>query len=406
MLLIDAIRLFDDARRAEVSAATRAWFFLESDGRFGGKLGRLAADFPDAQLANITAADLRRWLAHLKHEHVRYQDHPGRPADICGLSQDGYRNYVRAVRQFFRWCKREGLITRNPSDILPVPPPARDEPKAISIEDATKITAVARWYALRDMAFFRLLEAGAKHGELDGLELEHVVAGGILVSRRNHDGRYLETEIPLSDQATSALQAYLRRRGQLADEGETAVFVGRRHPFRYCVRGGIALGVRNEAMLQVLAASAARAGAVASLRRDHLASDFSEAKVYTKGRAGFKIARRILLDQDAAAALRRWLDIAPPGPMVFPSNRGPLTGSGVYQILTGLAAAAEVDENTNPHAWRHAWSLEALRRGADVGTVARVLGNKPETVMANYARWADNDIRQRHKQFSWRTAAD
>ena len=92
--------------------------------------------------------------------------------------------------------------------------------------------------------------------------------------------------------------------------------------------------------------------------------------------------------------------------MAFPGNRGPLTGSGVYQILTGLAAAAEVDENTNPHAWRHAWSLEALRRGADVGTVARVLGNKPETVMANYARWADNDIRQRHKQFSWRTAAD
>ncbi len=110
---------------------------------------------------------------------------------------------------------------------------------------------------------------------------------------------------------------------------------GRNGQFKLCLRGNIAFGVRNNAIAQILASSAAR--------------------------------------------------------------------DGVYQVMTNLADEVNITEYANPHAYRHAWSIEALRNGADIPTVARVLGNEPQTVMKSYSRWATNDIQERHQQFSWKT---
>jgi len=128
--------------------------------------------------------------------------------------------------------------------------------------------------------------------------------------------------------------------------------------------------------------------------------------VWEKGQGGFLKSRLVYLDDEAVTAVSRWLSIHPGGESLFPGVRGPLTRDGVYQVLISLAIEARVDRFTNPHAWRHAWSIEALRRGADVTTVARVLGNSPQTVIQNYARWANGDIQQRHGQFSWKVNAD
>jgi integrase len=43
-----------------------------------------------------------------------------------------------------------------------------------------------------------------------------------------------------------------------------------------------------------------------------------------------------------------------------------------------------------------------LRNGADLATVGQVLGHESVDVTANfYARWADDELRQRHNEFSW-----
>jgi integrase len=127
------------------------------------------------------------------------------------------------------------------------------------------------------------------------------------------------------------------------------------------------------------------------------------ATVWEKGRGGFLKSRYIFLDDEAVAAVRSWLSIHPGGKYLFPGAHGPMTRDGVYHVMTKLAAESDVTEHSNPHAYRHAWSIEALRNGADIPTVARVLGNTPQTVMLAYSRWVTNDIQERHQQFSWKT---
>lgn len=409
MKLFEAIKLFDRARMGEVSPATREWFFVhnEETNYYGGRLWALLRYVGDVDIATITTDDLRAWTAHLRERSSRFDDHPYRESEAGGLTQDSYRNFIRSARQFFKWLVEEGHLTKSPAERLAVPPPSRDEPKAISIDDAASVLKVAHRFRLRDEAYYRLLLCGAKHSELDRLVLDNLNLdhNQAIVYRRRGTNNYRPMTLALDRLTVDTLRHWLSVRLDLVSESEERqlVFTGRQGDFRYCVRGGIILGLRNEALIQVLASSAARAGGVAGILRNSVNLHRRIAKVVEKGHNGFQVSRIIYLDQDACDTVAAWLSIAPPGEYLFPGVHGPLTNSGVYQIVTNLAAAVHVSEHTNPHAWRHTWSLEALRSGADFVTVAKVLGNKPETVMLNYARWTDRDIQERYDQFNWKS---
>ncbi|NJN55959.1 MAG: tyrosine-type recombinase/integrase [Anaerolineae bacterium] len=408
MKLSEAIAYFDQSRAGEVALSTRRWFYYVNDqGQPCGRLWSLVESLGDGEVCAVTVRDLRQWRADLLARDCRWADSNVRPTQKGGLSQDGFRNYIRAARQFFKWLADEGIVGENPALRLPIPPPSTEEPKAIDVADALKILHTARIFALRDYAYILLAkETGAKVGELDRLECADIdPANGRVTIHRYTRYTYTPRLRTVSPDVCAALLAWCHVRGETALPKDGLVFSGRSGQFPVPLKGGIAFGVRNEAIIQTLASSACRVGGIASMQVDRVNLDNGTAVVWEKGQGGYLKSRLVYLDEGAVTAVSRWLSVHPGGDALFPGVRGALTRDGVYQVLTALAAEAGVTQFTNPHAWRHAWSIEALRRGADVTTVARVLGNSPQTVIQNYARWANGDIQQRHAQFNWKSNA-
>ena len=160
---------------------------------------------------------------------------------------------------------------------------------------------------------------------------------------------------------------------------------------------------RDYAIVCMLADTACRVGGLVGLELGDLDLGRGRALVREKGRGGRRKARTVYLLPETVGALREWLDVRPAasGQRVFVGQRGPLTTSGVYQVLRRLAGRAGVQGRWNPHSFRHGWARAALMAGADLGTVADVLGHVDIAVTRRfYARWGDDELRERHGQFS------
>ena len=157
-------------------------------------------------------------------------------------------------------------------------------------------------------------------------------------------------------------------------------------------------GARSYAIVCFLADTACRIGGLVGLMIHDLDLEHRRAVVHEKGNH----SRTVYFCEVTADTLRTWLKVRPDrGDHVFVGQRGPLTGSGVYQILKRLAKMAGV-KRFNPHAFRHGWARGALERGADLGTVAHVLGHSDIHVTHKfYARWSDEELAQRHDRYSW-----
>jgi len=82
--------------------------------------------------------------------------------------------------------------------------------------------------------------------------------------------------------------------------------------------------------------------------------------------------------------------------------RGALQEDGIYQVLKRLAKKAGVEENWNPHAFRHAWAYGARMNVADIATVSDSLGHSDISVTKNSCgQLPDLEIGARHIRFSW-----
>ena len=128
MKLSQAIDLFDTSRIGEVADSTRAWA--------RPKLVTLIDHLGDPDIADVTTAQLRQWRVAIKQRRDRWKTHPTRPTSDKSISQDHFRNHVRAVKQLFKWLYDEEILDINPSTRIPVPPPNTDHPKAIKPEHA------------------------------------------------------------------------------------------------------------------------------------------------------------------------------------------------------------------------------------------------------------------------------
>jgi integrase/recombinase XerD len=135
------------------------------------------------------------------------------------------------------------------------PTPARRLPKAVSVEEVTRLLAAAGRpegpRGLRDRALLELLYAtGARISEAVGLDVDDLdlAAGGVRLAGKG--GR--ERVVPVGSYARSALEAYLvRARPELATKGrgEPAAFLN--------ARGG---RLTRQSAWTVLRAAAERAG--------------------------------------------------------------------------------------------------------------------------------------------------
>ncbi len=178
------------------------------------------APVTEAQLLSVDKAVLRLFLGHLAAN---------------GLARRSVGRKLAAVRAFFRYLLRTGLLTRNPTAGLASPklgrklPTFLDDPTAarlMTVPDATTIDG------LRDRAILELFySSGLRRAELVGLSLGEYDPTVRLVRVRGKGAK--ERLVPVGSRAAEAIAAYLVRRGELLAESSDsdavrAIFLGKR----------------------------------------------------------------------------------------------------------------------------------------------------------------------------------
>ena len=178
-----------------------------------GHLFELAAGTP---LANLKIHHIRRFIAHLHSQ---------------GLGGRSLARMLSAWRGFFTYLMRDHGLADNPCVGLRAPKSPKMLPQALSPDEAARMVDLPADTpeATRDKAMFELFySSGLRLAELVSLDLElmraDINSGEVRVTGKGGKTRI----VPLGTFATTALQAWLAVRDQLAKADETALFVGQR----------------------------------------------------------------------------------------------------------------------------------------------------------------------------------
>jgi integrase/recombinase XerC len=161
-----------------------------------------------------------------------------------GYARASIARRVGAIRTFYRWALASGEAKVDPSLLLGRPKVVNRLPTVLRPREAADLTeaphapqaqeeaeGIEHAVALRDRAVLELLYgSGLRVGEVAGLTLSGVdlARGRVLVLGKGSK----EREVPISDFASGAVQAYLTEgRPLMAADGDTLFFNRRKKPF-------------------------------------------------------------------------------------------------------------------------------------------------------------------------------
>ena len=144
---------------------------------------------------------------------------------------------IAALRSFYRYLSKRGLVRDNPAAALRLPKLARKLPRTLSAEDAVALVETPadgparKLLEVRDRALLELLYgAGLRVGELATLTLARLDLGSAQLRVRGKGSK--ERVLPLGAPALRALSDYLQVRGSFRNpktgaQHPDAVFLGR-----------------------------------------------------------------------------------------------------------------------------------------------------------------------------------
>ncbi len=174
----------------------------------------------DSTWGGVQLADIRSWLAHMAED---------------GKSRSTLARRGAAIRTFFAWAHRTGLIDHNPALRLASARPASTLPNVLGVDDMGLLLDVAQVRAdsgdpldVRDWAMAELLYAtGIRVGELTGVDVADVDLAELTVRVVGKGDK--ERVVPFGIPAMRALVAWLDvGRAVCAHSDARALFVGRR----------------------------------------------------------------------------------------------------------------------------------------------------------------------------------
>jgi integrase/recombinase XerC len=169
-------------------------------------------------VGDIEVLTIREWLAHL------YDN---------GLQTVSVRRKLAALRSFYSWMERGGVVTKNVARLVRTPKAPSLLPQVPSAETTNNlINAIpgtaeqtTRPHPARDLAIFELLYGcGIRVSELVGLNMQDVdlAEGWALVRGKGRK----ERQVPFGGRAADALRRWFEER--TPSHGERAVFLNHR----------------------------------------------------------------------------------------------------------------------------------------------------------------------------------
>lgn len=189
-------------------------------------------------LSPLTIAAYRRDLQQFAQvaEDGWRRDAQAVDAWVASLRRDGRRGStlarkVAALRGFYRWAQREGLIERDIVSLLDTPKAGSYLPDVLAIDDVERILDApgADDIGLRDGAMLELLYAcGLRVSELIGLDTDRVDLPHLWVRVIGKGNK--ERRVPMGEEARERLHRYLNgpRATWTARRPTPAVFVNTR----------------------------------------------------------------------------------------------------------------------------------------------------------------------------------
>ena len=163
---------------------------------------------------------------------------------------------------------------------------------------------------------------------------------------------------------------------------------------------------RDNALVLFLADTYCRVGGLVALKIADLDLNTGYATVHEKGLE----TRTVYMRAITVKAMRKWLRERPKvdHDYVFVSTSSnstfgkQMTGSGVYELITRLAANAGVEGRSGPHQWRHGGARAMIQRGAPLSVVAELLGHADVgTTWRFYSSLGSERLKVEHKKYSW-----
>jgi len=163
------------------------------------------SDEGEVDINNIERITIRLWLGHLAED---------------GLAKSSIARKVAAIRSFFKYCFKRGIVEQNPAHLLVVPKKDTPLPKTATVEDLNRMMELAEGNSPRsaqDRAILELLYGtGIRLNELVQLNEEDVnfTLKQIKVLGKGSKQRI----VPFGDRAEEALQNHLQQKEQLYGE--------------------------------------------------------------------------------------------------------------------------------------------------------------------------------------------
>jgi tyrosine recombinase XerC len=168
------------------------------------------------ELARVDHLAVRSYLAHLSRRK---------------LSRSSMARHLSALRTFFKWLVREGVVEANPARSVTTPKREKHLPAVMQTSDVALLLEqpdTSTTLGIRDAAFMELMYAsGLRISELVGIDLDDFELRSRLV--KVHGKGSKERIVPFGSKAEAAVRAYLAVRGELTDDPEEqALFVNYR----------------------------------------------------------------------------------------------------------------------------------------------------------------------------------
>lgn len=172
---------------------------------------------------SIKASNIRQFVAYLHRQK---------------LASKSIQRYLSAVRSFYRYMLREGLVESNPAQSVQAPKAEKRLPAILDVDQMTALlehTSSDSFISSRDRAMMELFySSGLRLAELASLNIRDIDFGDLLVYVTGKGSK--SRVVPVGKQAINAINAWLEMREQQGFFEQQALFLSKQ---------GKRLGVRS-----------------------------------------------------------------------------------------------------------------------------------------------------------------